>query len=213
MSDVELLAVLLRTGYRGTPVLEVAGQLLGHYQGNLRNLCDAGVDELSRIRGVGRVKALELLAAFALSKRLAMQRSMERPPMSSPRLIAEYMYELFQGCQQEELHVLLLDPSFRLIRQERVSIGLADRSLMHPREVFRLAIREACTSIVVVHNHPSGNIKPSQSDIAVTEKLYASGEIIGIALADHVIVGKRQEDGQVGYYSFRESGPWRTAVR
>ena len=191
LSDAELLAVLLRTGYRGVSVLEVASQLLAHYQGNLRSLFDASIDELSQIRGVGRVKALELMAAFALSKRLALQRSIERPSMASPKLIAEYMYDLFQGCQQEELHVLLLDPSCRLIRQERVSIGLADRSLMHPREVFRQAIREACTTIAVVHNHPCGNIKPSQGDIAVTEKLFSSGEIIGISLVDHVIVGRR----------------------
>lgn len=205
LSDSELLAVLLRTGIRGCPVQQMASKLLAKFNGSLLGLCAASVEELCSIPGMGKTKSLELCAAFALSKRLAEQRLAERTDMKNPRLIALYMREVFNSAQQEEFHVLLLDCQMRLLRNERITVGLVDRSLVHAREVFRCAIRESCSYIIVCHNHPSGLVEPSDQDIAITQMLVKAGNIIGIKVIDHLIIG-----GKVGenpeYYSFMENG-------
>jgi len=203
LSDRELLAILLRTGIKGKPVLAMAGELLASFNGCLLSLCAASVDELRCVPGLGKTKSLELYAAFALARRLARRRLATRPRMNNPQLIADFMREIFLTSQQEEFRVLLLDPHLCVIREELITLGLADRSLVHAREVFRCAIREACTSIVLCHNHPSGDPTPSQQDIEVTKKLSEAGSIIGIAVLDHIIVGGKVK-GTCDYFSFRE---------
>lgn len=191
LSDAELLAILLRTGIRGKSVLELAQEILDKFQGNLCGVCDAGVAELREIQGMGMAKSVEICAAFALVKRLAQQAVVNRPEIRSPLSIAKYMRGRFSDEKKEEFHVLLLDSQMCVMRSELVTIGLADRSLVHPREVFRPAIREACSSVIISHNHPSGSVKPSGNDMEVTTVLCKAGEIIGIKVVDHIIVSTR----------------------
>ncbi len=205
LSDSELLAIVLRTGTRGRPVLEMASDLLRRYNGSLAELCGAGAKELCRIPGIGVAKSVELCAVFALVRRLAEQRLAERPKMNSPEKIANYMRDVIGDSGQEEFHVLMLDSQMCLIRNEIVTIGLVDRSLVHAREVFRMAIREASSSVILCHNHPSGDVKPSANDIQITKLLCQAGEIIGIKIVDHVIVGRKRSGG-TNFYSFLANG-------
>ena len=205
LSDVELLAVLLRTGTHGVPVLEMAQRLLERFNGNLLGLCEATIGEFCEIPGMGQAKALELYAALALVKRLMSRQLAFRPKMSSPQLIADYMNGLLLGANQENFYVLLLDCKMCLIRSEQVTVGLVDKSLVHAREVFRNAIRESCSTIIICHNHPSGDVVPSANDIRITKMLCDAGEIIGITVLDHIIVGKRISGRENNYFSFRES--------
>ena len=205
LSDAELLAVLLRTGTHGVPVVEMAQRLLQRFNGNLLGLCEATIGEFCEIPGMGLAKALELYAALALVKRLMNHRLAFRPKMNSPQVIADYMNGLLLNASQEYFFVLLLDSKMCLIRSEQVTIGLVDKSLVHAREVFRNAIREACSTIILCHNHPSGDVVPSANDIRITKTLCEAGEIIGINVLDHIIVGKRIDGRDNNYFSFRES--------
>ena len=205
LSDVELLAVLLRTGTRGVPVLEMAQRLLQRFNGNLLSLCEATIGEFCEIPGMGQAKSLELYAALSLVKRLMNRQLAYRPKMNSPQLIADYMNGLLLGANQENFYVLLLDCKMCLMRSEQVTVGLVDKSLVHAREVFRNAIRESCSTIIICHNHPSGDVVPSANDIRITKMLCDAGEIIGITVLDHIIVGKRISGRKNNYFSFRES--------
>ncbi|MDX9980436.1 MAG: DNA repair protein RadC [Lentisphaeria bacterium] len=189
LTDVELLAILLRSGLRGRSVLDLARQVLQAYDDDLDRLSRATVDELRGIRGIGLAKAVEIHAAFALAQRLRQVTALQKPVLDSPQAIARMFRERFRTLQQEELHALLLDTRNRLLRDETITVGLVDRSQVHPREVFRRAIRESCSRLAVVHNHPSGDPTPSQADIACTKQLLAAGRVVGIEVVDHVIVG------------------------
>ena len=132
----------------------------------------------------------------------------ERPDLSSPRKVADLLRPVLAGKMQEECHVLLLDTRNRLIRDETVTVGLADRSQLHPREVFRAAIRceGGCTRIILVHGHPSGDPTPSPQDIAITRQIAEAGKILGIEVIDHVILGRRTPAQERDYLSLREAG-------
>ena len=207
LTDAELLAILLRTGTKGKPVLELAKEILSKFHGNLSELCDAGVSELSQIQGMGFAKSVELCAAFALVKRLAMQSIKSRPSMKEPMDIAKYMMGVFSNPHKEAFYVLLMDSQMRVIRSELVTVGLVDRSLVHPREVFRPAIRELCSVIVLCHNHPSGNVMPSQEDVKTTATLCKAGEIVGIRVVDHIIVSTKDiAASEPAFFSFNVAG-------
>ncbi len=136
----------------------------------------------------------------------------ERPDLSSPKKVADLLRPVFADKMQEECHVLLLDTRNRLIRDEVVTVGLADRSQLHPREVFRAAIRcdGGCTRIILVHNHPSGDATPSPQDIAITRQLAEAGRIVGIELVDHVILGRKSVSRDRDFLSLREAGEIRS---
>lgn len=206
LTNSELLAILLRTGTKGQPVTEMATALLSSFNGSLQQLCQASINELCKVQGMGMAKSVELCAAFALAKRMTQQKLAQRPEMRNPQQISNYMRDVFGNTTQEEFHVLMLDTQMRLIRAERITVGLADRSLVHAREVFRTAIKESSSSIILCHNHPSGHVRPSKCDIDVTNALADAGEIIGIRVIDHIIVGSRINEGDASYYSFLEQG-------
>lgn len=189
LTDVELLAILLRSGLRGRSVLDLSRQVLQAYDDDLDRLSRATVDELRTIRGIGLAKAVEIHAAFALAQRLRQVTALQKPVLDSPQAIARMFRERFRTLQQEELHALLLDTRNRLLRDETITVGLVDRSQVHPREVFRRAIRESCSRLAIVHNHPSGDPTPSVADIACTKQLMAAGKVVGIEVIDHVVVG------------------------
>lgn len=198
LSDAQLLAVILRTGSGEKGVLSLSLALLDSF-GTLRGMDAASVVELSSVRGLGMAKIAQIKASFELGKRL-MSESQEGPLFSSSRALFSYFAPRFKTLKKEYFVAVLLDIKNRLIREHRISEGTLTNSLIHPREAFREAVREAAASVIFVHNHPSGDPTPSRDDVVVTERLKGAGEIIGINVLDHVIIG----DGK--YVSLKEKG-------
>jgi DNA repair protein RadC len=206
LSNTELLAILLRTGSMRCSVLTLARRVLARFHGDLSQIARAGVSELRELDGIGVAKAVEINAAFALARRMSRMMTGDSPRLTSPNEVVDYMREALRGKRQEEFHALLLDTKHGVIRDHCVTVGLVDRSQVHAREVFRPAIREACSRVLLVHNHPSGDPTPSDQDVKCTQSLLEAGRIIGIDILDHVIIGNRSENGRREYISFREEG-------
>lgn len=203
LTDPELIAILLRTGVTGKNVVDVARELLQKY-GSLSELSRCTVDELSKVRGIGAAKALHLVAAFGLGQRLARE-SLSRQKLDSPELIHELLGAEMRRLRKESLRVVLLDTRYHLIRVEEVSSGSVNESIAHPRDVFRPAVISSAYAVIVVHNHPSGDASPSQTDHSLTRRLAEAAELLQIKLLDHIIVGA-PGDNSVGYFSFKEAG-------
>jgi len=199
LSDAQLLAIILRTGNAEKGVLALAMELLDRFKG-LRDIDSSSPAELSLFKGLGSAKIAQLKAAFALGKRLMGESADADTALSSSRMVNAYFAPRFKNLKKEVFMSALLDAKNRLIREVKVSEGTLTNSLIHPREAFKEAIRESAASIIFVHNHPSGDPEPSRDDIAVTERLKATGDIIGIHVLDHVIIG----DGK--YVSLKEKG-------
>ena len=187
LSDAELLAILLRTGTRKEDVIQVARGLLNKFQG-LGRLSERDYKELQQVDGIGPTKAVTLAAAFELARRVGSVDFGERPTISGPEDVAKIYIPKLRGIKKEQFHVLILDTANKVIRMDLVSEGNLNSSIVHPREVFRLAIIENAAAIVGIHNHPSGNPTPSREDIAVTRQLVDAGRIIGVPFHDHIIV-------------------------
>lgn len=206
LRDAELLAILLRSGTPGSPVLAMAEKLLAD-AGSLSALQRWSSTDFRRIRGIGKVKALQLLSLMELNRRLQAEGMGQTPLLNDPAEVHKLMSSIAQGLDVEKLWLLCLNTRNRLIRRSEISSGTATASLVHPREVFREALRFGATSVIVVHNHPSGDPQPSSADIQVTRQLRESARILGIDFADHVIVGRRETDpAGRGWYSFRSAG-------
>jgi DNA repair protein RadC len=199
LSQAELVALLLRTGARGAPSLRVAVDLLDRF-GSLERLARAGDAELAEIAGLGPAKIASLRAAFELGARLLREPMAAGDRLHSPRQVWAHFGARLRGLRQETFFVLLLDSRHRLLRAVEVSRGSLNQSLVHPREVFAPALREAAAAIVVLHNHPSGDPMPSREDHEVTRRLCESGELLGIPVLDHVVIGADT------YASFAEKG-------
>ena len=203
LSDAELIAVLLRTGLVRKNAVEVARDLLKKY-GSLEGASRCGVKELEKVAGIGPTKALELVAAFGLGNRLARQK-MSKQKIDSPELVHELIGAEMRMLHKESLRVILLDTRYHLIRVEEVSVGSVNESIAHPRDVFRPALVSSAYAVIVVHNHPSGDASPSQTDHSLTRRLAEAAELLQIKLLDHVIIGAPTEENP-GYFSFKEAG-------
>lgn len=188
LSAQELLAIILRTGAVDLSALSLADHLL-HARGGLRGLANSDISDLTRIRGIGRVKAIEIAACFELGKRLLAQTDRVRTELSSPEAVANLVMPEMRDLSVEEFRALLLDTKNGLLRVQTVSVGTLDASLVHPREVFKAAIAASAAGVVIVHNHPTGDPTPSREDIEVTRRLSDAAQVIGISLVDHVIIG------------------------
>lgn len=188
LSNAQLLAIILRTGSGQRGVLDLSMSLLESFS-TLREIDNASISALLSINGLGIAKIAQLKAAFELGKRLMSESAENRPVFSSPYTVFSYFAPKMKHLKKEIFSCLLLDSKNRLIREVRVSEGTLNKSLIHPREAFREAIREAAQSVIFIHNHPSGDPSPSKDDISVTERLKKAGEIIGIDLLDHIIIG------------------------
>jgi DNA repair protein RadC len=200
-----LLALLLRTGTQGVNAIDLARTLLRKY-GSLRALSAASVAELCSVRGISKVKAQILKAALALADQLQAEGGVDRPPIHRPEDVQALLGARAAALEQEVFWVLLLDRKNRLKCEPLdVTAGILDASLVHPREVFREAIRGAAGAVVLVHNHPSGDPAPSGEDIRITQQLVEAGRVIDIKVLDHVILGHGQAN-HGRFYSFRESG-------
>lgn len=197
LSDAELVALLLRTGRRDLGPESLARDLLRSF-GGLVELARASPVALSAVPGLGPAKSASLVAAFELALRLEATPLELGRPIRNPDDVQRHFHPRLRGEGRESFHVLLLDGRHRLLGEQAVSVGTLTASLVHPREVFREAIRGAAAAILLVHNHPSGDPSPSGEDRSVTTRLVAAGALLGIQVVDHVIVSAG------GHYSFRE---------
>ena len=205
LTHAELIAILLRTGLKGANVVQVGQNLIQRF-GSLNALALATVDELKQVPGVGPDKAATLVAAFALARRMEQERREESPVLDNPATVVKFMREENRLENVECFLALLLNVRKKLIRVEKISQGLLDTILVHPREVFRAAIAANAAGIVLVHNHPSGDPAPSEADIKVTRDLIRAGQVLKIEVVDHVIIGRATAERLKDYASLREMG-------
>lgn len=199
LGEVDLLALVLRTGDRSRDAWTLARQLLVRW-GSLAALAELSPRALEAMPGVGPAKSASLAAALELGRRVASVPLVRGLTLRSPDDVQRHFASRFRGRPQESFHVLLLDARHRLMSIDEVSVGTLTASLVHPREVFREAIRQAAAALLLVHHHPSGDPSPSPEDRSVTERLSAAGRLLGIAVVDHVIVAEG------GFYSFQQAG-------
>jgi len=200
LSNAELLAILLRTGSARETAVGLAGKILKEC-GSLRNLVNMSVEEMTRIKGIGPVKAVQIKAGIELGKRVSKLQSLRDAPLiRSPKDVADLLMEDMRYLQKEHFVCLFLNTKNRVIAQETLSMGSLNASIVHPREVFLAAIKRSSASIICVHNHPSGDPTPSPEDIELTARLVEAGEIIGIDVLDHIVLGDHR------FVSLKEKG-------
>jgi DNA repair protein RadC len=206
LSDTELLAMLLRSGTRGQDVLTLASRLMAE-GGSLAALVTWTAGDFRKLKGIGRVKSLQLVTVMEVARRVMGQQITEAPLLGSPPAICDYLRPFSTGLAVEKFWVLCLNRRNRLLKRVEISSGSATAALAHPREVFRAAVRESAVAVVCAHNHPSGDPAPSAPDMHVTRMLREAAKAVDIQLLDHVILGRATADplGR-GYYSFREAG-------
>ena len=205
LSNAELIAILLRTGLKGVNAVEVGKQLLVRF-GSLQELARASVDDLRKVKGIGRDKAVTLVAAFALAHKMARELQEESPVLDTPENVVRLLRARNLVREVETLQVLLLNTRRRLIRMEEITNGTLDTLLVHSREVFKAAISANASAIVLVHNHPSGDPTPSEADIKVTRDLIRAGQLLKIDVLDHVVLGRATPERVKDYASLRELG-------
>jgi DNA repair protein RadC len=204
LSDAELIAILLRTGYTGTSAVDLARNLLQEF-GGLDKVAERPVADLAKRKGVGNAKAVQLKAAFSLAQRLTAHRGYETY-LHAPEEVAMLMREEFRLLDRESFRVLLLNTKNKLIKVHEVSVGSLNASIAHPREIFKEALIYSAASVILTHNHPSGDPSPSPEDIQTTRRLVEAGRALMIDVSDHVIVGKSSANRAKDYSSFRELG-------
>jgi len=187
LSDAELLAIIIGSGTRGFSAMDAARDLLSKYQ-SLSELTSCDLSQIKQVKGIGNVRAIVLEATFELARRIQSIPISEDRNFRSPEDVAAYFIPRLRGLKKEVFRVILLNSSNQMFRDVVVSEGILNASLVHPREVFRIAITEQSASIIVMHNHPSGNPEPSKEDISITKKLVEAGKLIDIKVADHIII-------------------------
>jgi DNA repair protein RadC len=205
LSHAELIAILLRTGLKGANAVEIGRQLLQKF-GTLQALAQAAVEDLRSVKGIGRDKAVTLMAAFALARKMAEELQRESPVLDNPENVVRLLREKNLMKKVETLQVLLLNTRRRLIRTAEITDGTLDTILVHPREVFKAAIAANAAAVVLAHNHPSGDPTPSEADIKVTRDLIRAGQLLKIDVLDHVIIGHATPERPKDYASLRELG-------
>ncbi|WP_166238849.1 RadC family protein [Paenibacillus turpanensis] len=191
LSHAELLAILLRTGTKSYSAVALAQKLLAE-AGGIRQLADLGLEQLTALHGMGPVKAVQLLAGIELGRRMAASALQEKPVIRSPKDAADLLTERMRYLQKEHFVCLFLNTKNAVIGHETLSVGSLNASIVHPREVYRAAIQKGCASIICAHNHPSGDPTPSPEDIQMTQRLMEAGDIIGIEVLDHLIIGEQK---------------------
>ena len=201
LSETELLAILLRTGNASTgeSALDQARRLLSVF-GDLRRLCSARVAEISQFKGIGMAKAVQVLAAGEIGRRMMTGKIASRQTIQCAAEVFQHFRETLAQLKKETFVALLLDTRRRVVRHETIAEGSLDAAVVHPREAFVPAVRESAAAVIFVHNHPSGDPRPSHNDREITFRLLEAGRILGISVLDHVILGEGR------YYSFMEDG-------
>ena len=204
LTDSELLAVILKTGTKGSSSLYLANDILNHLQNSsypgLVGLHYISLEELKKIHGIGRVKAIQLKCIGELSKRIATSAAKTTLSFQDPVTIAKYYMEQLRHEEQEVMVCMMLDTKNHLLGEQVLTKGISNATLITPREVFLAALKYHAVNLILVHNHPSGDPTPSECDLDVTERILEAGELIGIQLLDHIIIGDQR------YVSFHEQG-------
>ncbi len=189
LNNVELLAILLRTGNREKSALDLAHEIISMNDEGLLSLCDATPEELKKLKGMGEAKACQLLAAVELGKRVATHPRREKVTIGKPDDIVQMVMEKMRYYREEHFCALLLDTKGKVIEEVEISVGDLNSAPVHPREVFRQAVKRSASAIALIHNHPSGDPMPSEEDVIITARLMETAEIIGIQIVDHIIIG------------------------
>jgi DNA repair protein RadC len=205
LSNTDLIAIFLRSGTAKASVMDIATQVLANY-GSLTKLSKATLDELKKFPGIGRDKAVTLMAAFEIGRRIAQEIVNESDTLNNPEAIVNLLREENRSYTVETFQVVLLNTKRRLIRVEKISNGTLDALMVHPRDVFRPAIAANASAIVLVHNHPSGDPTPSEADIVTTRDLIRAGHLLKIEVLDHIIIGTKTQNREKDYISLRERG-------
>ena len=204
LSNAELLAILLRTGNAssGQTALDHGRALVQQCDNSFRRLAEAGIRDLCEVKGIGPAKAAQLQASLEIARRFAAEELKQGQLFRSSADVFHHYQEQLGNLKKEEFHVLLLDAKNRKLKDVRVSEGSLTSSLVHPREVFAPVVRESAAAVILIHNHPSGDPAPSQEDLQITRRLRQVGEIMGVHILDHLIIGKGR------YVSFVDDGYW-----
>ena len=195
LSDAELFAILLRTGTKGENVIDMSNRLIAEY--GLDKLFECSLKELEKIKGIGPSKAMQILTIAEIQKRINQSKKPIKR-ISCAEDVFNHFHERLKDEKQEHFYILMLDTKNNIIGEQLISKGILDASIVHPREVFKPAIKNSAAKIILVHNHPSGDQSPSQEDLHMTDKIISSGDEMGIKVLDHVIIGKEN------YYSNKE---------
>ena len=201
LSNVELLAILINTGRKGFSSIDIANELINSHH-SIRHLKKLSINDLLKVKGIGLYKAIILQAAFELGERLNASSTIDKVKITHPSDVADLMMSSMKDLDQEHFVVLLLNSKNIVIKQSWIFKGTLNSSIIHPREVFNIAIRESSNAIIIVHNHPSGDVTPSREDITTTLRLKECGAILGIDVLDHIIIGDNQFTSLVeaGYF-------------
>lgn len=200
LSNEDLLAILLKTGTKDKSAKDLANKILIKL-GSINALEESGYYSLSKIKGIGEAKACAILTAVELGKRINNNvNSLQNIVVNNSDIVYEYFHSLFLNKKQEYFYAVYLDNKKRVINNKLLFIGTLNCSIVHPREVFKEALNCSASSIICIHNHPSGNTKPSKEDIELTKRLITAGTIMGIPVIDHLIIGYKE------YFSFTDNG-------
>ena len=197
LSLAELLALVIERGKRGENVLTIAQNLISHF-GNLENIKKASIEELCQVKGIGFATACKLKASFKLGEKAQITPTKHKQKIESPKDVFELLKNDLGDKKKEHFKVLSLDSRNKLISIDDVSIGTINANLVHPREVFKTAIQHLAVSIIIVHNHPSGDPEPSEDDLEITKRIVEVGKLIGINILDHIIITKTK------FFSFKD---------
>ncbi len=196
LSDSELFAIILRTGFPNENVVDMSNRLIAEY--GLDKLFECSLKELQKIKGIGPSKAMQILAMAELGKRYNQSKTPIKK-ITCAKDVFNYFHEILKDKKEEHFYTLMLNTPNYIIAEHLISKGILDASIIHPREIFKPAIKNSASKIILVHNHPSGNPNPSGEDDEITEKIIKTGEDLGIKVLDHVIIGKNN------YWSWKEN--------
>ncbi|MDD4808999.1 MAG: DNA repair protein RadC [Bacilli bacterium] len=199
LSNEELISIIIKTGYKNSSAKSIASNLLVKY-GHINNFQELNYNDLIKIKGIGSSKACDLMATIELGKRINKEvTSLNNLKMNNAKIIYDYYYDILGHKKQEYFYCVYLDHHKRVIKDKLLFIGTLNHSLVHPREIFKEAYLVSASSIVCVHNHPSGNVLPSSDDLNLTTSLVNVGKVLGVEVIDHIIIGENN------YYSFFEN--------
>lgn len=200
LSDAELIAILMGSGSKSESAVDLAKRILKSSKDNLIELSKLGVKDLVKFKGVGEAKAISIIAALELGKRRRMEEALEKKKIGSSIDVFEYFSGILSDSTYEAFYILMLNRANKIIREIQISEGGMSGTVADPKKIFKLALEQNAAAIILCHNHPSGNIKPSDADIKLTHKLKSAGEMLDLPVIDHIILGEEN------YYSFADEG-------
>ena len=207
LSSVELLALIIGRGIPGRSALTIAHELLKQFK-SVKGVSEATIEELSAVKGIGAAKAAQLRASFELGRRQDLYDEPVTFEITNPSAVVKAIRASIHDKAKEHFKLLLLNTRNKIIGIAAISMGTANASLVHPREVFKAAISHGASSVVLAHNHPSGNPEPSDDDVSLTRRLVEAGRLLGIEVLDHIVIGKeyKKEGSKEEFVSFKEKG-------